>query len=53
MSIQEATLRRELTARVDALERHIKDLERRMDDMSKAHRLLLEQVESKGKKAAA
>lgn len=59
MSIAEATLRRELSARVDvlvtrvdSLERENTDLKRRMDELSKAHRLLLDQVESKGKKAA-
>lgn len=38
MNIAEASRMRELTARVDSLERQVADLTRRLDDLSKAER---------------
>lgn len=52
MSIQEATLRKELAQRVDSLERRIADLERRADDAGKAQRALAEQIEKPKRNAA-
>lgn len=40
MNIAEATKFRELTARVESLERQVADLTRRLDDFSKADRTL-------------
>jgi hypothetical protein len=47
MNIAEASAFRALVARVDSLEREVKDLTRRADDQSKAHRILADQMESK------
>lgn len=46
MNLAEASAFRELKALVESLENRVKDLERRADDSSKAHRLLLEQRET-------
>ncbi len=49
MSIADATARRELTERVTSLEAQVKDLTRRMDDQSKAHRVIADDVEKVSK----
>lgn len=43
MNMAEASAFRELKALVASLELRVKDLERRADDQSKAHRLLVDQ----------
>lgn len=43
----EASAFREIKAQVESLQRRVVDLERRADDSSKAHRLLLQQLEEK------
>lgn len=52
MTLKDAEIIRQLKSRVDSLERSNTDLVRRMDDLSKAHRLLVEQIEAKPKRAA-
>ena len=45
MSFADNAANKVLMARVEALEAQVKDLTRRMDDQSKAHRLIAEDVE--------
>ncbi len=45
MNMAEAAAMRELVARVTSLEAQIKDLHRRMDDQSKANRVIADTVE--------
>lgn len=53
MNMAEGQRLRNAEAKIESLERQVADLARRLDDLSKAQRLLLDQVEGKSRKSAA